>query len=87
MVHLDKLSSILIMVGIVFVLIGALQMSITLPETTGAGGVVIFIGPIPVFVGWGEPSSIILILVVIMAILTIMGLLLRYRGKTLSDSF
>jgi len=58
-------------------LAGILQGAIAPPM--GAGGVVIFIGPIPVFVGWGEPSWITLILVVVMAILMIMGLLLRYR--------
>ena len=84
MVHLDKLSLILIVAGIFFVLAGVFQGAITLPEITGASGVVIFIGPIPVFIGWGEPSSLILILVVIMTILTIMGLLLHYRSRTYS---
>jgi len=81
MVHVDKLSLILIAAGILFVLAGLFQGAITLPETTGASGVVIFIGPIPVFIGWGEPSSLIVILVVIMAILMIMGLLLHHRGR------
>jgi uncharacterized membrane protein len=64
------------------ILIGILQLApAQQPTSTSsvAGGLIIFIGPIPIFIGSGTPSSLVIIMAVIMAALTVIGVIIFRR--------
>ncbi len=77
----DKFAFLLIIAGISIIILG---VALTIPEiqsTSTAGGAIIFIGPIPIFLGWGAPAEITLLLILLMLILTVMGLILFRSSK------
>ncbi|MCQ5361999.1 MAG: DUF131 domain-containing protein [Candidatus Methanomethylicia archaeon] len=81
----DRLVLLLIVAGISIIILG---VALTIPEiqqTSTAGGALIFIGPIPIFLGWGASAEITLLLIVLMLILTVMGLIL-FRSSRRSSS-
>jgi len=72
----EKAALALILSGIVLV------TGIASGPPSASGGIVIFIGPIPVFVGFGDPSLMALLLI-LMVILTAIGfILLRIGGRS-----
>ena len=83
----DKFAFILVIAGISIIIFG---VALTIPEfenISAAGGAVIFIGPIPIFLGWGAPSEIIFLLILLMLVLTVMGLVLfRFAKRSYSQS-
>ncbi|GEM_PF-1249014 len=73
----EKAALALILSGIVLLVTG-----IASGPPSASGGIVIFIGPIPVFVGFGDPSLMALLLI-LMVILTAIGfILLRIGGRS-----
>ncbi|MEM2126134.1 MAG: DUF131 domain-containing protein [Candidatus Methanosuratincola sp.] len=72
----DKFAILLIIAGVSIIILG---IALTLPnfqQISVTGGAVIFIGPIPIFLGWGAPSEIIFLLILLMLVLTVMGFFL-----------
>ncbi|MDH5810862.1 MAG: DUF131 domain-containing protein [Candidatus Methanomethylicaceae archaeon] len=72
----DKFALLLIIAGVSIIILG---IALTLPnfqQISVTGGAVIFIGPIPIFLGWGAPSEIIFLLILLMLVLTVMGFFL-----------
>ncbi|MCX8182069.1 MAG: DUF131 domain-containing protein [Candidatus Methanomethyliaceae archaeon] len=77
----DKFALLLIIAGISIIILG---IAITIPElqpTSVTGGAIIFIGPIPIFLGWGTPTEITILLMLLMLILTVLGLILFRSAK------
>ncbi|MGQ9759421.1 MAG: TIGR00304 family membrane protein [Candidatus Methanomethylicaceae archaeon] len=74
--RLDKIALLLILLGAGLVIFGLIHTLSTIPPSSISGGAVIFIGPIPIFLGWGTPVEIMLILIILMVIITVLGLIL-----------
>ncbi len=73
----EKAALALIVSGVVLLVAG-----IASGPSSASGGIVIFIGPIPVFVGFGDPS-LMAVLLILMVILTAIGLIfLRIGGRS-----
>lgn len=81
MENLNKAALLLILVGMVIIVFAVLQSLPTIQTPSIAGGAVIFIGPIPIFLGWGAPAELILMLVILMVIFTLLGFILFRSAK------
>lgn len=74
--HSNKLALLLVLAGVSIVLVGVALSIQDLQPVSATGGAVIFIGPIPIFIGWGAPTEVTITLIILMIILTIIGLVL-----------
>lgn len=72
----DKFAFLLIIAGISIIILGIALTLPNLQQISVTGGAVIFIGPIPIFLGWGAPSEIVFLLILLMLLLTVMGFVL-----------
>lgn len=77
----------LVLLGLGLVILGLVQTLLEihpqLPSISGGAVTLIFIGPIPIFLGWGAPIELVLILIILMVIITILGLILRRSARGL----
>jgi len=83
MQKLDLLAIAIILAGIAFTLVGFLGLS---SSSISGGGIIFFIGPIPIFIGGGTSPVLVLAIAVIMLVLTMLALLIQRRSWTQGDA-
>jgi uncharacterized membrane protein len=67
----------IILAGVAIAAVGIITASV--PTISGGGGILILIGPIPIFIGGGTPPDLVLAVALVMAALVVIGLLTRRR--------
>lgn len=78
----DRFALLLIIAGIFVVFLGIALFMPEIQQTSITGGAVIFIGPIPIFFGWGAPAEVIFLLILLMLVLTMVGFILYKSAKS-----
>lgn len=76
---MDKLYIVAVAIILAGVAITAIGLLGSAPSVSGGGGILILIGPIPIFIGGGTSPDIVLAVALVMAALAVIALLARRR--------
>ena len=78
MKSLDLAALAAILIGVTLILAGILQLPFS-QTASGAGSVIIFMGPVPIFIGSGVPSILVVMMAAVLSAITIIAVILFRR--------